>query len=203
MSTEIERAVALVEKFEGWVEFDDDQVSEVILKDTEFSDTELLQLGPLHDARMIDLFQTRVSGSGLPVLKNFSRLERLYLTHCPLDDAGLAALPLLPNLKTLILDYTQISDEGLRNLKNVPGLLELNIGGTGCTDRCLQDVLRLTHLRDLGIHETPITDRGFLHLAQLKNLRRLFWSPRKISAAAFAQLESKLPGLQSLPFISF
>ena len=203
MSTEIERAVELVEKTEGWVEFEGEQVSEVILKETEFSDAELLQLGALSDARMIDLFQTHVTGQGLSVLKNFSRLERLYLTHCPLDDAGLAMLPPLPNLKSLILDYTQISDDGLRSLKNVPDLQELNIGGTACTDRCLQTLLRLTNLRELGVHETHITDRGILHLAQLKNLHRLAWSPRAISQAAFAQLEAKLPGLQSIPFVSF
>lgn len=148
-----------------------------------------------------------VSDAGLPLLRNFPRLEawageegaRL-LIDGPFTNAGLAGLAGLEGVADLDLFWhvTGITSEAFAHLMQMPNLQSLGCDGKLSDDTAMQHIAAIPRLRKLRAQESVASDDGFVALAQSKTLEG-FWGREcpNFGSRGFAAF-SKMPSLRSL-----
>jgi len=156
------RAVAFVESVGGYEEYADEALAPAWIREW---------LGPdyFQSVRVVSLYQTGVSDTGLAHLEGLTALEMLALNGTLVSDVGLAHLQGLTALELLYLFSTEVSDAGLAHLKG------------------------LTALEWLDLHGTQVSDAGLVHLEELTALKELYLDGTQVSEAGKADLRATLP----------
>lgn len=109
---------------------------------------------------------SRESDSGLVVLRDFPRLQRLELGGPRFTDEGIVHLQELKRLEHLELRCTKITDAGLEQLKGLTRLRTLELYGTQVSDAGLEHLAHWPHLQRLGLRGTQVTDDGVKKLQE-------------------------------------
>ncbi len=167
------------------------------LRDSGFTDAEMVHLRGMKNLRRLGLGGTVISDQGLKELRRLSALERLDLRafragdtgdavnnfdlttpqrarlRPRITDAGLRELTALKQLRWLDLTDTQITDAGLAVLKELTNLEELSLANTSISTQGVKELLGLNHLRHLDLWHTQVDDAGLLELIKLKSLKHV------------------------------
>jgi RNA polymerase sigma factor (sigma-70 family) len=93
-------------------------------------------------------------------VKDFKRLNGLYIGRTGTTDAGLEHLQNLKSLRVLDLGTTQVTDAGMKHLAKLDGLLSLCLVSTRVTDSGLKDLKGLKGVRYLLLQATGVSDAG-------------------------------------------
>jgi hypothetical protein len=163
------------------------------------TDVGLQRLSGLAELRELMLAgSTRITGDGLSVLQNFSKLRRLVIVRCP--DVGDELAPHLRGLPLEIVDFEQSPDIGdgiVRALGGLEHLSHVNLNFCpNVTDEGIIAIARLPGLQVLLLHGLPrITDRALDALAGVQSLRHLELPLHSvhITEEGIAQLKKALP----------
>jgi len=161
-------------------------------------------IGRLTGLKVLKLWNTNVTGSGLRHLGKLTSLERLYLPQRDprlqpprITDADMARLAGLSSLKGLYIGASRITNTGVSRLVKLRSLEELTLGGGRLTNAALVHLAKLPHLRVLSLWGENFTDRGLVHLRKAHSLRILNLEYLPITDAGLAHL-SDLTELESL-----
>ena len=113
------------------------------------------------DVVTVNLAGTRISDDDLKLLREFPRLQTLYLHHAPITDAGVMNLKGLSSLTKLDLFDTKVTDAGLEHLAEwMPSLESLELNDNVVTDFGLRFLKGLHRLRRLDVRMTRVTQTG-------------------------------------------
>jgi hypothetical protein len=105
----------------------------------------------------VDLRKTRATDDDLAGMRQFPKLDRLFLPPAT-TDAGLHHLEGLPSLTSLDLQNTQVTDQGLELLKTMPKLVQVYIHGSKVTPEGAQALQAA--LPQLTIEKYPVAPLG-------------------------------------------
>ncbi len=173
------------------------EIHSLELRDSGFTDAEMVHLSGMKNLRRLGLGGTVISDQGLKELRGLSALERLdlrasracdtgdaanYLNLKTLQraglrpritDAGLRELTALKQLRWLDLTDTQITDAGLAVLNELTNLEELSLANTSISTLGVKELLGFKHLRHLDLWQTQVDDAGLLELIKIKSLKHV------------------------------
>jgi hypothetical protein len=144
---------------------------------------------------------TKITGSGLPALKDAPKLTALGFGGCIIDDRGAADLAQLTHHKQVKLGHVRITRKSLPILAKLPDLERLEI--TPNWDPGYYTAADLAafglagKLRELEIHDMVLPwDNGLDHLTALKSLKKLnlFWY--YATDADLAKFKEAMPGVK-------
>lgn len=138
------------------------------------------------------LTQSPVTVTGLKKL-DFSRLEWLDLSDTKIGDT---ALPLIANasrLEQLSLERADFSAECLPVIGTLHALRELELTGVSLDRASLEPLSKLGRLEGLWLGGTGIGDEQLPALYGLRSLQTLDITGCKVSSAAVAELKRRLP----------
>ncbi|MFN3150709.1 leucine-rich repeat domain-containing protein [Bremerella sp.] len=150
----------------------------VTLFDTRLSDEGLRSLNQIPSLKELNITLPRaITERGFDSLAGLPSLEKLFLTHVPIDDQCLVAFSQIKALQTLHIvgspeDIT-ISEQGLDHLASLPNLEVLHLDFIPLVDEELASIGRLRQLKDFQCLGTHVTDKGLEHLLQLTHLESL------------------------------
>jgi Leucine-rich repeat (LRR) protein len=164
-------------------------IPNLLLIDTQFTDTGLEHLKELTRLRKLYLVNTQVTSDGLRHLKGLTQLTTLFLIGIPVTDAGLEHLTALTQLQLLYLDSTQVTDAGLEHLSGLTHLQSLSLHGTPVTGTGLKHFKGLTQLQSLSLEGTPVTDAGLAHFDRLTQLEELSLNGTRVTDAGLEHLK--------------
>ena len=106
----------------------------------QLTDLGVAKLAKLTKLRRLDISGSKVTPTGLKVLKNLPQLEHLSLWNCKaLDDSAAPELAALPRLTFLDLSYTSVGDQALKSLAALPNLKLLYLTDTKVTADAAED----------------------------------------------------------------
>jgi len=167
----------------------------VNLAGSEAGDADLPQLASFVALKKLDLFGTKVTPSGLNIVRRLPALEELHYGSEGLTDANLDCLERLKSLRALIL-YGEIGDGGLKSLSHLPNLTELSISSRNVTDEGLKVLAEMGSLEKLSLSGAQLTDSGVGELSRLPHLKQLYLGAiRGISDECLQRLREARPGL--------
>jgi hypothetical protein len=127
----------------------------------DFTDAGLINIRGLWDVEELYLGFTGITGPGLKYLGRMDGLRILSLYESPVTDTGLAYLAGLRDLQELNLACCRrVTDEGLRHVAELHGLKRLDLSATSITDSGLGDLARMPQLAELKISHTAVTRDG-------------------------------------------
>lgn len=129
------------------------------------NDESLEWLAGLRELRVLYLYNTAVTGSGLASLNGLP-LQHLELSHSPVTDEGLRGVVDLSQLQSLGLKNTAVTDQGLNHLVKLPKLKDLRLAYTDVSDVGLERLHQLTSLESVTLNGTNITAEGVTALAK-------------------------------------
>lgn len=109
------------------------KLSSLFLDRTDVSDAVWKSLGDFHHLKVLTISNTRVTGTGIGVLKKCSNLRALNLRACPLSESGLIEISTLSNLRTLNIDRIPLQEEWLRHLVRMKHLTMFSVKECGLT----------------------------------------------------------------------
>ncbi|MGO9111271.1 MAG: hypothetical protein ACLP9L_18755 [Thermoguttaceae bacterium] len=182
-------------------------------------DPDVERLAGLPALRVLDLSNTRITGTALRHLKGAKDLHQLWLRGTRIADADLDAIGELSRLSTLDISRTRVKGqlvaipesverlmldqtllEGLELVAGAsrPALVDLRLDETPLTDTMLNDVEKCPNLGILWLQWTRVTDRG---LVAVGRLRKLYWLRLDGLDITDAGLEA-LSGLSDLASLS-
>ncbi len=147
----------------------------------------------LHNLRVLSLYNSPVTDTGLKELAHLTKLERLFLSRTAIRGDAFAVLRCTDTLRYLELESTPVDDEGVANLARFRNLRELRLSSTRITDRGLAALTSLTHLESLSFHGTRITEAGVACLAVLPRLKNVRFSSDQISETSLSRLRRLMP----------
>jgi hypothetical protein len=134
---------------------------------------------------------TGVCDKDLERINEFDGMKRLNLFETRITDTGLKNLTALAELTTLDLGLTAVTDAGLQHLRGFTRLERVELGGQ-VKGPGLAHLRDLRHLETLELYNTEITPLWLEHLRQLRRLRVLhiclFNDDRLIDAEQFRRL---------------
>lgn len=116
------------------------------------------------DLRILALYKTQVTNTGVDRLAGFANLTWLNLGATQISDEGIGHLRELKNLRELRLDRTNVTSDGIEHVKSLPNLVRLYLNGTKIDDGALEELKGLTSLERLDIRGTGLTDAGYNEL---------------------------------------
>ncbi|MFC1676540.1 redoxin domain-containing protein [Planctomycetota bacterium] len=123
--------------------------------------------------KVLVLHWTNIGSKGLQHLKNFKKLERLYLPDRT-TNKGLSYIAELPSLKGLYFKGNRVTNVGLKYLAKLSSLEELELGGSQhISDAGLIHLANLPKLRYLLLFGDKFTNQGLTYLKDIPNLRTL------------------------------
>ncbi|MEX0642971.1 MAG: hypothetical protein WD468_09740 [Pirellulales bacterium] len=128
------------------------------------NDESLKWLAGLRKLRVLYLYNTAVTGSGLAYLSGLP-LEHLDLSHSPVTDEGLRGILHLRRLRSLGLKNTVVTDQGLIHLVELPNLKDLRLAYTNVSDVGLEQLHQLSSLESVSLRGTNVTAKGVSALA--------------------------------------
>lgn len=213
-------AVATVQKFGGWVHYEDnyvksgpsapvwlrqllgDEYVRVVAHVMLFSDRPRIGLvGGVPEA--VDKADWKDAGPVGEVLSKLRSLPSVRIIHlgaaCELTDADIAHLSGLPDLRDLTVDKSRLSDEGLKYLARLPNIEYLTLTGHRFTDEGLAHLRQTAHLKVLWLESdvNEITDAGLEALKGLKGLEVLDLSGSKVTDEGLVYLKA-MPNLKEV-----
>lgn len=159
-------------------------------------DVGLRQLRHTKGIRHLELRDTAVTGPGLEVLGELSRLESLVLLDRDIGEEGLRHLAALSKLTLLELSGP-LEDPSMKGLGGLGGLRTLRLSHPAIDDRIAPQLAKLTALEWLDLGGTAITDDGLVGLAALTGLKTLHLHHTRVTNRGLAQL-AKLTALEEL-----
>jgi hypothetical protein len=117
--------------------------------------------------------QTCERGDFLYSIRHFTRLKKLNLFYCMMQQRDLEAIVSLSNLEELVFgELENIAPEDFVHLRQLSKLLKLNISMTDVEDEHIAYLSSLTQITQLNIKDCcQLTDRALLHLSSLTTLR--------------------------------
>jgi len=152
----------------------------------------------LSQLKRLNLYETRVTATGISESPIAMLLEELRLGGSTANDASLEQISRLSNLRSLTIHRAPgITDAGMAHVANVGRLEVLEIYKTSITDQGLTHLRGLRHLRELTLNSSTISDSGLNRLTDLKELKRLSFQDTPISDLGIAEL-SKLHGVEEI-----
>lgn len=176
-----------------------DKVKRIYLQQCSFSDADVEFVTAVPEVEEIELYQTRLTGSGLHHLAGLAHLRSLKLNECDaVDDvSGIEGLTRLEEFH--VSRYSALTDETAAPVETLTGLRSLKLAGAALTEATLRRLEKLPRLESLELFEfAPITSSGMRALAGLKHFSSLsFWGQARISRDGFEVLAT-LRGLESL-----
>jgi internalin A len=167
------------------------------LKDSGFTDAEMVYVGGMKNLRRLGLGGTAISDEGLKELRGLTELQRLDLRASRtrdtsdakiyselkklqkaglrpiITDVGLGELTALQQLRWLDLTDTQITDVGLAALKGLTNLEELGLANTAISTTGVKELFEFKHLRHLDLWQTKVDEAGINELLKIKSLRHI------------------------------
>lgn len=102
-----------------------------------------------------------ITDSGLAVLSELPRLERLRLRHAHITNNGVEQIVQLEHLSMLDLSGTMVDDEGIKLIAHgLPRLTELSLSGTAVTDSCVPALALCKDLATLDLIDSQVSQTG-------------------------------------------
>ncbi len=135
----------------------------------------MLHLRKLRALRSLLLRESRVSGTGLAVLRDLPHLDYLDC-YTGATDVDLKVLGQVSSLRWLRIRMGRIRGPGLAQLVHLPHLERLCLWGqTGLSDRHIRHLQGLTDLKSLTLWGTnyPLTDTSLAYIGELASLEAL------------------------------
>jgi hypothetical protein len=167
----------------------------VNLAGSEAGDADLPQLACFSAVKKLNLIGTKVTPSGLNIVRHFPVLEELSYGSDSLTAANLDCLVRLNSLRRLSL-YGEIEDEGLDKLSHLPKLTELRISSPKITDEGLKVLAGMVGLEKFSLSAAAVTDSGVCELSRLPCLTQLYLGEiRDISGECLDRLREERPGI--------
>ncbi len=170
-------------------------VCNLTVSGTQVTDAALQHVAELDQLEFLSLIFTKVDGRGIVHLQKLKHLWSLHLPYTLANDAGTKAIAGLPNLTWLNLGFAKIGDGCLDNVVGLGKLEILELNNGTITGEGLKKLQVVSSLRKLDLQGTLITDADVDQLASLNQLTTLLIGDR-LSAAAVARLQAKLPGCE-------
>jgi hypothetical protein len=170
-------------------------VLSVNIYNADLTKTDLIPLTQLKAIETLFATQCKINDDSLKLLKDFPRLQMLYLPGTNATDAGLKHLAGLNKLQHLSLSNTRITDAGLVHLAGMTQLIFLDVSNTSITDTGLKTLSRLPQLNYLDISGTKITDEGLKHLKKMPKLNKLRVWNTNVTDDGLKDLQKALPHL--------
>ena len=144
---------------------------------------------------------TKITGSGLPSLKDAPKLTALGFGGCIIDDRGATDLAQLTHLKQVKLGHVRITRKTLPRLAALADLEKLEITPNWdpayYTAADFAALAPAANLRELEIHDMVLPwDNGLDHLTALKSLKtlNLFWC--YTTEADLAKFKAAMPNVK-------
>jgi hypothetical protein len=137
-----------------------DSITRLNIDNKQITDTDLEQIKNFSRLQWLWLSGTQVTDAGLKHVGSMSSLEQLDLGSTGITDSGLANLKGLTALEAIYLVNTRITDEGVKHLRGLPKLRLLNLEGTRLTDAGLQYLGEWPDLFRVTLLHTQVTDAG-------------------------------------------
>ena len=133
------------------------------------SDGDLLQCNRLAELESLCLFGTGIRGPGLSILKNFTKLKKLYLESD--EEIDMSFLPKLEQLNHVVLRMASMSSDPqwYSRIANVESAMILALVG----DRQLKGMSQWKKLKSLNLTNSALSDAAVPSLAPLKQLEFL------------------------------
>ncbi len=128
-------------------------------------------------------------------IASLANLEVLALGETTIGNAGWRRLMSLTKLKRLNVAKCEIDDEALRGISSLADLELLRVGSSRLTNVGLAEIAKLPKLRHLIIRFAPITDAGLKPLADLKGLESLYLEGTNVTEAGERELLRARPDL--------
>jgi Leucine-rich repeat (LRR) protein len=116
-------------------------------------------IGKFQNLTALDLSETTIKDAAIAEIGKLPRLEDLNLWHTRVTGSGLAALT-SSKLKRLNLDDTIIGDGAIEHLAKIETLEFLHIGKTAVTDEKLGELAKLKNLKDLILTNTSLSKKA-------------------------------------------
>ena len=147
----------------------------VTLLNTETTDAELSQLADHSTLTKLKIQECdAITGSGLQVVEQLSKLEHIELVQTPITNEGVMHLQKVGTLKYVLLSDIAINDEGLTFLSGCPEVDHLRLEVLKITDAGLEHLSPLSKLTKLSLEDCPsVTGSGFTQLAALPGLEEI------------------------------
>jgi hypothetical protein len=156
------------------------RVTEVNLRGTWVSDTDLRRLNELPDLTVLDLSLTHITDQGMQEIKGLPNVTDLNLYFAEyVTDEGLSAIKDWKKLRRLNLRGTKIGDTALEHISGIKALESLNVSATLMTDVGLERLTMLPNLRELSMGGNELGDAGLQALRQMPHLTFLDLSGRQ------------------------
>jgi Leucine-rich repeat (LRR) protein len=145
-------------------------ITEVNLRHSWVSDSDLLALAQIPTITKLDLAETRITDLGFQHLKKLPAVTDVNLYYAELlGDEALAAMKTWKNLKTLNARGTKITDAGLANLAGLP-IESIDVGYSLFTDGGFEHLAALPKLTSIAVGGNKVTDVGLNTLRTMPNL---------------------------------
>lgn len=172
-----------------------DSVVRVDLLGPQFDDQDLALLCDFPDLEWLQLYETKITGSGFAAVPNLRRLKEFDSIRSPLTDEGLSAFA-GSTVRSFDIDEAAITDRGVTFICN-PSLQKFSISGMPITDKALESVARCTSLERFWAESLDVTDNGISKLSGLKSLTNVRLRKLQISDEGLAALRDH-PNLEEL-----
>lgn len=175
------------------------------LADCQLSDADIAPLMKLVDLKELSVWRNpSLSATGLSVLANLTRLEKLTLFDTKADDKIARLFSKMPRLKSLMLNATAITDAGVEALEGATELEELDLCNTQITGSGFRKFTRHTRLKklDLAFGCKKLSGVGLSGLVNCKGLTSLNFTNSAINNNGLADI-AKLVALKNLDLPEF
>lgn len=155
-------------------------VTEVCLRGSWVSDTDLSRLNHYPELADLDLSLTHITDQGMQEIKGLRSVNGLNLYFAQyITDEGVAAIKDWKKLKRLNLHGTKAGDSALEHIAGITSLESLDVGSTLMTDVGLERLTSLTNLKQLTMGGNELGDAGLQALRQMPTLTYLDLSGRQ------------------------
>lgn len=136
------------------------RVTWIVVKSSEFNDSDLSRVCQLPSIRVLDLSSTRVTDAGLRHLALLPELRCLSLDETSITDVGLVELKRCGRLQEISLCRTRVTDAGVRIVRELPNLRGLYLNSTAISDLSLVELRSHSKLECVRVSSTEVTQEG-------------------------------------------
>ncbi|MDX1989252.1 MAG: hypothetical protein SFV17_21380 [Candidatus Obscuribacter sp.] len=174
-------------------------IEHLSLENTDVDDKVLPYLTGLKDLKYLNLRRTMITGSLLPRLQHWTKLNRLKIGHNALKKecitaAAFASLKALPRLEELQISSAGLDDESLKGIAEIKQLHSLDISGNQkVSEAGLSYLASMPRLYYLNLGDIKLPARAVCKLGQC-GVHSLVLSFRFYTPAELEAIKACLPG---------
>ena len=117
-----------------------------------------------------------VTEDWLKRIAEFSTIQKLDLSNCPIQDAWLAHVGTMAGLQELSLTLTPVTDAGLAHLHALTELRTLGLASSQCNGTGFAHLTALKKLENVNFHFTPLNDAGLCAISKVGISDRLWFA---------------------------